>query len=125
MGAPVSQRDLTETPRAYVGKRIVIRGINCVDDPKGGFLCVAIVGGQALRITASALGAKTALPIAERLIGDCKGTANLTRSSCRVDIEIEPTSGVRDVMDTPNGTMPIAVVVAPQIEMYQPAKVRR
>lgn len=121
-GVRVSQRQLVDAPKSYVGRKIVLSGIGCVDDAKSGFLCVAIVGGQALRVEAGALGAKTKLEIAERLIGDCKGTANLTRSACRVDAEIEPANAYKDVMETSSGTMPIVVVYSPQIEMYEPRR---
>ena len=66
-----------------------------VDDPKGGYVCVKTVGGQILRVQAAALGTKTDTVLAERLLGDCKGTANLKRASCRVDAEIEPRDVVR------------------------------
>jgi hypothetical protein len=121
-GERIALRELTESPKAYIGRQIIAPGIGCVDNPKGGFLCVAVVGGQALRIEASVLGARTKVEIAERLTGDCKGTANLSRSACRFDAGIEPTAGYRDTMETPSGSMPITVIVSPSIEMYRPVR---
>jgi hypothetical protein len=121
-GERVSVRRLVDDPRTDVGRRIVVPAIACVDNPKGGFVCVATAAGQALRITATSLGPKTRIDIAERLIRGCKGTANLTRAECRVDAEFELTDTFRDVMDTPNGSMPIVVLYSPQIEMYAPRR---
>ena len=118
-------RKLVDDPGAYVSKRIRVASISCVDDPKGGYVCMRTVGGQILRIQAEALGAGTEMGIAERLLGDCKGTANLQRTACRVDAEIEPSSGKRDVMDTPGGSMPVTIVEAVDIEMYAIASPRR
>lgn len=118
-GTKVTAKQLIEAPRLYVGQKIVLDGIGCVDPGKTGFVCTAVVSGQALKIEASILGPKTAQGIAERLIGECKGTANLARPKCRVAIEIEPTSSHRDMMETEAGTMPISVVVSPRIEMFR------
>lgn len=98
--------------------------MGCVDNPKGGFMCVEPVGGQMLRIDASALGAGTGSRIAERLIGDCKGTANLSSLVCRVEVEITPRSTHRDMLETSAGSRPIVVVYSGQIDMYE-AKPRR
>ena len=124
-GERVTARQLLQAPKDYIGKTIVIPDIPCVDNPKGGFLCVTIVDGQALRIEASSLGAKTKIEIAERLTQGCKGTANLTRSVCRVDAEIEPKNAYKDIMDTENGSMPIAGIYSGAIEMYSPKRSSR
>lgn len=117
---PVGLKQLADAPKSYVGRKITVSGIGCVDDPKGGFVCLATVGGQAVRIEATVLGGKTKSPITERLIGDCRGTANLTRPACRVDVEIEATTGYRDVVQTASGTLPVSVLVSPRIDMFAP-----
>ncbi|GEO98051.1 hypothetical protein [Methylobacterium haplocladii] len=116
---------LVDMPDTFIGKRIVVPSVNCVDDPKGGYVCARSVGGQKLRLQAGALGTKTGAKIAERLLGDCKGTANLKRAACRVDAEIEPSRGTRDITETPSGSMPITVIDAPSIEMYEAVSKKR
>lgn len=121
-GKPISLRQLAENPRDYVGEKVVLPSIGCVNNPKSGFTCAAIVAGQALRIQASALGPKTRIEVAERLTRGCKGTANVTRAECRVDAEIQPTNVDRDTMDTDEGSRPIVLIYSQQIEMYQPKR---
>lgn len=127
VGAAVAQeakrirlRDLVSQPRTYFERPVRLPKMGCVDNPKDGFVCVQQVGGQMLRIEASALGAKTSQRIAERLIGDCKGTANLTRSVCAVEVEIVPRSSSQDMVETERGSVPLLTVYSPQIEMFAP-----
>ena len=121
-GQRVSLRQLAEAPKDYVGRTIVVSGIGCVDDPKDGFVCVATVGGRAVRIEASVLGAKTRQEIAERLIGACKGLSNLSRPACRVDAEIEPRNAYVDTVETPDGSKAGIVVNSGAIDMYAPKR---
>lgn len=121
-GEPVSAKAVVQAPKDFVGRTIVLPAIPCVDDPKGGFLCIAIVGGQALRIEAGALGARTKLEIAQRLTGDCKGTANLDRSACRFDAEITPRNAMKDIMETPSGSMPLVLIYSGAIELFTPRR---
>lgn len=121
-GARITARQLVDNPKAYVEKAVVIPGIACVDPGKGDFLCMMKVGGQVLRIQASGLGAKTNQAIAERLTGDCKGTANLENAACKVDAEFTPRTAVKDTVDTPWGSLPVIEVYAPEIEMYRPKR---
>lgn len=111
-------RKLVDDPDVYLRRKVRVSGIPCVDDPKGGYVCSKAVGGQILRIQAEALGTRTDAMIAERLLGDCKGTANLKRAACRVDAELEPSNAKRDVTDTPGGSMPITTIEAPDVDMY-------
>ncbi|GLS46931.1 hypothetical protein [Methylobacterium brachythecii] len=115
--AAVPVGKLIATPKAYVGELVVVRGIACVDPGTTGFLCEASSGGRKLRIDALLLGAQTALPIAERLLGGCKGTAALNKTQCRVDIVVTPTSA--DSSDESTVT-----ILAREIEMYAPRKIR-
>ncbi|GJD65206.1 hypothetical protein [Methylobacterium frigidaeris] len=121
-GTRVTPRQFVDNPKAYVEKTVVIPGIACVNPPKGDFLCMMKVGGQVLRIQASGLGPKTNLTIAERLTGDCKGTANLENPACKVDAEFTPRTVVKDAVDTPWGSLPVVEVYAPQVEMYRPKR---
>lgn len=109
---------LVDDPDVYLRRKIRVPSIPCVDNPKGGYVCMKSVGGQMLRIQAEALGTRTDAVIAERLLGDCKGTANLRRAACRVDADLEPSNGKRDVTETPGGSMPITTIEAPDIDMY-------
>src|SRR5262245_49822477 len=81
----VSLRQLMDAPMDFIGKSIRLPAMSCVDDPKGGFVCVAQVGGRFLKIDAVVLGAMTVQSIAELLISDCKGTANLDNGQCRFE----------------------------------------
>lgn len=121
-GERVSVPQLMRSPKGYIGKNIVVSNIPCVDNPKGGFLCIVVSDGQALRIEVVVLGAKTNIDIAERLTQGCRGSANLSRPACRVDAEIEPRNEYRDVMVTSDGSMPIAVIYSGSIEMYAPKR---
>lgn len=118
----VSARQLAEAPKDYVGRTIVVSGIGCVDDPKGGFVCIATVGGRAVRIEASVLGAKTRQEIAERLIGACKGLGSLSRPACRVDAEIEPRNVITETIETPGGRMPGVLIATAEIDLYAPKR---
>ncbi|BAQ50391.1 hypothetical protein [Methylobacterium aquaticum] len=121
-GARISQRQLVDAPKSYVERRIVIPGIACINPGKGDFLCIAVVAGRALRIEAGLLGAKTALPIAEALIGECKGTANIKNAACVFDAEITPANTMTDMMETASGSMPIVVVYSGQVDLYRPKR---
>lgn len=116
----IAFKALVKDPKSYLEKPIRLPAIGCVDNPKGGFLCVDQIGGQMLRISADALGAKTSKKIAESLITDCKGTANLTSAECRVEIEISPRNAYRDTLETPHGSMPIVVIYSGIIDMFAP-----
>lgn len=118
----VTTRQLAGAPKTFVGRTIVVPDIGCVDDPRSGFVCIAIAGGRALRIEASVLGAKTGTTATGRLISDCKGTANLQRPICRFDAEIEPTTAYSDTLDTPQGSMPVSVVRTGQIDLSVPRR---
>ncbi|ACL55611.1 hypothetical protein [Methylobacterium nodulans] len=123
-GAPtvqiVTPRKLIDNPRSYLHQKTLVQNIHCIDVPRGRLICIVPIGGQIIRLEGSALGAKTPLSIAERLTGDYKGTANISNAACVVDVEIEPTSVVKDMLDTPSGSMPLLTVYSPLIEMYRP-----
>ena len=109
----VTVYDLSANPRTYIGTSIKVHGIRCVDPGKAGFLCVASMGNSSLRVEAPILGPSTALPIAERLIGSCKGQSALNRPECQVDISITPTA-----FEQSEGRSTLTTIYASQIEMY-------
>jgi hypothetical protein len=83
---------IAASPQSFVGKSIGFRGASCVDDPKGGFLCLVTGGGRTLLVEAGSLGLAGGNLVAERLVDSCKGREKLISPSCRFDIEIEPRS---------------------------------
>ena len=118
-GETVRIRDLTTTPRTYLGREIRLdAAVGCVDTPAGGFTCLAQVGGQMLKVESSVLGPKTPLGVTERLLGDCKGTANLTRPGCQFLVRLKATTAYKEFVETPAGSVPITIVVSPRIEMF-------
>lgn len=111
-------RTLVDDPRAAIGTDIRVKDISCVDPGGAGFVCVGKVGGQTVRVTADFLGAATPLPIANLLIGDCKGTANLGRRQCRFEIVLKPLRADRTMVELPEGNAPVLAVHSLQIDMF-------
>lgn len=107
-----------EDPRSYLGKTVRIGPINCVDNPSGGFICLTVARNQGFRIDASYLGEKTAQNIAEKLIGECKGTANLTSRRCEFEAEITPVGVDRDTVETDRGSRNLVVITSMKIELF-------
>lgn len=93
-----SVASVAANPKAFVGKRIGFRNASCVDQPKGGFLCLITESGRALRIDAMGLGASGGDIVAERLVGPCKGRDKIGAVVCKFDIEIEPLSAQNEAV---------------------------
>lgn len=123
----ITEKHLVDTPKRFIGKEIRIARMGCVDDPKGGFLCLSKVDGQLLRIEASALGVTTSQKIAERMISSCKGTANLASMECEFSIAISPTSAMKTMMDTDSGSIPTTLIYSRLIDLFKdfPTRPRR
>lgn len=108
-----------QDPRAYIGKTIKIGPIGCVDNPSGGFMCLTVARNQGFRLDASLLGEKTKQHIAEKLIGECKGTANLRARECQFDAEITPVDVDRGVVQTASGSQGIVVITSVKIDLFE------
>lgn len=115
----VTTRQLADTPKDFIGQQIKVGLFGCVDRGGAGFICLSIANGQAIRITAGALGAATFQSVAESLIRECKGTANIARRECQFEAHIKPMSAVRDMMATDDGTMPIVIIYSNQIDLFR------
>ena len=113
----VSPKELANNHARYKGETIRLKGINCVDPIKGGFRCIANTGGRVLRIDAGFLGPRTTGEIAQHIIEECKGTANITRSECKFNIEITPANSIKETMDTDGGSMEVVLIYSAGIEM--------
>ena len=118
-GQRITPRALVDSPHRYIGKLVVLSDIACVDNPRDGYTCEAQVGGQMLRIDALALGDKTTPEISRRLIGDCKGTANLDRNVCRIEAEFTPATARTEIIETDRGTQSVVLIFSRRIEMYE------
>ncbi len=106
-------------PRSHIGKTIKIGPIGCVDNPSGGFMCLTIARNQGFRLDASLLGEKTKQRIAQKLIGECKGTANLSARECQFDAEITPVDVDRGVVQTAVGSQGIVVITSMKIDLFE------
>lgn len=121
--AATSEARLISDPRSFIGQTVRVEGVYCVDPgSRGGFRCLKQVGGQMLLVNGSVMGAKTAMSMAELLLGDCKGTANLGSSRCLMAIEFEPTAAIKEMIDTDNGSMQRVTIHTGQLEFFRPAK---
>lgn len=121
----VTQKEVVNTPKSFVGREIRIARMACVDDPKGGFLCLSKVDGQLLRIEASAMGVTTPQRIAERMISSCKGTSNLARRECEFSVEMSPTNVMKSITDTDSGSISLTLVYSRMIDLFQDLPARR
>lgn len=108
-----------QDPQSYIGKTIKVGPIGCVDNPSGGFMCLTVARNQGFRVDASLLGEKTKQRIAEKLIGECKGTANLKARECQFDAEITPVDVDRGVVQTPSGSQGIVVITSIKIDLFE------
>lgn len=106
--------------RNKMNELVHLKGGNCVDPGSNGFVCWFNANGQALLVKASTLGPDTSLEIAEALLEQCKGTANLSSSKCRFDIEITATNTGREMLNTGGGSRQMVVVYTNMVDMYSP-----
>lgn len=115
----VALKTFVDNPQPYMKKLIRLGPINCVNDPSG-FACIGIIDGRALKIDAVGLGIKTPQAIAEKLIGGCKGSANLERNACRFMADFVPQSFRKMMLETDAGSRPAIAVFAQDIDFFPP-----
>lgn len=121
--AATPEARLISDPRSFIGKAVRVEGIYCVDPgSRGGFKCLKQIGAQLLLVDGSVMGARTPQSIAELLIGDCKGTANLGSSQCLMAIEFEPTAAIKEMVETGNGSRQQVTVHTGQLEFFRHTK---
>lgn len=102
------------------GRTVRVDDIGCVDPGGvGGFKCLKKVGGQLMLIDAAALGRYTAQEIAEDLISDCKGTANIGSRKCRFTVEFDLQSSSAEMVNAPEGTVQRVTLFARQVDFYR------
>lgn len=108
---------LASSPQQYVGKTVRLSRISCIDNPKGGFACVASANGRMLKIDSVALGDATPPAVADRLASNCTGTANLFSTSCDFAATFTPQSASKSMLETADGTMPATVLYVRDIDL--------
>ncbi|WP_375465421.1 hypothetical protein [uncultured Methylobacterium sp.] len=111
-------RALLSEGRSYVGRRIRLNNLSCVDSGGAGFVCTAEIDGQILSLTAPVLGVGTIAVISRKLGRDCKGTDKLQRSACRFDVEIKPTSVAKGSVGASGNRRPLVTVFAAEIDLF-------
>jgi hypothetical protein len=118
----VTEADILRAPKSYVGQKLRIVDIYCVDPGKGGFLCLKEAQGQILMVDGLVMGPSTSSTMAELLSGGCKGTANLGNARCLMDAEFELTAAAREMVDGPSGSIQRVTLVTGTLEFRQKGK---
>ena len=98
----VSSLDMSRRPSAFVGERVTLPAIGCVEQ-KDSYVCVAKAGGSLIAIDAVILGDGTDIDTSQHVDDYCKGSSNLDSSACSFDATFVPTSFVRETASTPSG----------------------
>lgn len=115
--------DLARKPNAYIGERVQISAIQCIDDPRSGFFCIKSLPGRYLSIRARFMGAFVRQSLVEHLVSACKGSGNLGSELCKFDIEIIPTEGsATTMMKAENGgEIPLTIVRSDELYLLRRA----
>ena len=116
--ARVEARALLSDGRGYVGRRIRLNALSCVDSGGAGFVCTAEIDGQVLSLTAPVLGVETVVSVSRKLGRDCKGTDKLQRPTCRFDVEIKPASVAKGSVNASGGRRALVTVFAAEIDLF-------
>lgn len=116
--ARAGARTLLSDGRSYVGRRVRVNNLSCVDSGGAGFVCTAEIDGQILSLTAPILGAQTIAAIGRKIGRDCRGTDKLQRPTCRFDVEIKPATVAKGSVNAPGGRRPLVTVFAAEIDLF-------
>lgn len=121
----VPEAALLSAPKSFVGQKIRLDRIYCVDPGKAGFVCLKEVDGQYLMVEGLVMGASTPQSIAELLIGGCKGTANLGAERCKMAVEFEVTAAIREMIETDSGSVQRVTLATGVLEFYPTRRAKR
>ncbi len=113
--------EIARYPEAYYSEHVTVRGMRCTDSPEG-VQCVKDAGGKMLRVDGQSIGDATRNALAFEFSQGCKGSANLRRLACMMDVSFTPIRHEEKMFDTGAGTAPVVIVDTRAIDLAKPRR---
>jgi hypothetical protein len=113
----VKASEIARSAEAYYQEHVTVRSMRCVA-AEPGLSCVTDASGRMLKVDAKAIGGSDKTLAA--FVQGCAGSANVSRSACRMDVSFTPLRHTERMADTGAGFEPIVTFEAERATITRP-----